>query len=215
MSTKYKYPRTLHLPWSQGITNDDRIMTDTSCFSGKNVSVSIKLDGENTSMYKDCIHARSVESKDHISRHWVKTLWSWIRHDIPAGWRICGENLFAKHSIHYTELPSYFAVFSVWDNSNTCLSHIDTERFCSDLRLYYVGDIYNGPWLKNMEIEMTKLFKPISDNNEGYVIRNSSHFKYDDFEDNVGKYVRVNHVTSDKHWMYNKMVNNTVKEKTC
>ncbi|HGN6580791.1 MULTISPECIES: RNA ligase family protein [Bacillus] len=33
-----------------------------------------KLDGENTSLYKDAIHARSLSSGHNPSRTWVKTL---------------------------------------------------------------------------------------------------------------------------------------------
>jgi len=60
------------------------------------------------------IHARSVESGAHPSRHWVKNFWSQIRADIPPGWRVCGENLFTTHSIPYTDLESYFLGCSVW-----------------------------------------------------------------------------------------------------
>src|SRR3546814_9804484 len=44
---------------------------------------------------------------------WVKQFRSGIAADIPEGWRVCGENLFAKHSIHYTALPTYFMGFSI------------------------------------------------------------------------------------------------------
>lgn len=120
---KVKYPRTYHLPWSPGATDDDRIMEDPdTCFGGKAVVVTEKMDGENCTMYSDYIHARSLEYSSHPSRDRVKAMWSQIAHDIPKGWRVCGENLYAEHSIHYDDLSSYFQVFSVWNDKNVCLS---------------------------------------------------------------------------------------------
>lgn len=86
MENRYKYPKTLHLPWSPGLQNDDRMMSFEDViqnFTGNNVVISEKLDGENTSMYRDGIHARSVYSGDHPSRSWVKALHGQIKHDIP------------------------------------------------------------------------------------------------------------------------------------
>ncbi|MGY5343347.1 RNA ligase family protein [Paenibacillus glucanolyticus] len=37
-----------------------------------------------------------------------------IKYRIPEGYRICAENVYAKHSLLYSALPSYFLLFSVW-----------------------------------------------------------------------------------------------------
>lgn len=42
-----KYPRTFHLPWSPGVTRDDRIMPDYTIFEGQHVMICEKRDGEN------------------------------------------------------------------------------------------------------------------------------------------------------------------------
>ena len=92
--SKYiKYPRTLHLPWSPGLMNDDRQLESTEHFENREVVVTVKMDGENTSMYKDYLHARSIFGASHPSRGWVKNLHSKISYEIPEGWRFCGENL--------------------------------------------------------------------------------------------------------------------------
>lgn len=67
-----KYPRTYHLPWSPGLTDDDRMLPSTKVFEGKQVVVTEKMDGENTTMYRDYMHARSLEEEHHESRCWVK-----------------------------------------------------------------------------------------------------------------------------------------------
>ena len=47
---KIKYPKTLHLPWSQGVNSDDRVMKDLSGFEGHPVVITEKMEGENTTM---------------------------------------------------------------------------------------------------------------------------------------------------------------------
>ena len=69
-----KYPRSPHLPWSEGGTSDDAYLFDTDHFAGKEVVITEKMDGENTSMYRDGIHARSIDGRHHPSRDWVKAL---------------------------------------------------------------------------------------------------------------------------------------------
>ena len=209
MTDFYKYKRTYHLPWSLGSTNDDKFLNDTSAFLGKEIVITEKMDGENTSMYFDRVHARSIDSKDHDSRHWVKGLWGQIRNDIPTGWRICGENLYAKHSLSYNDLSTYFMVFSIWNENNICLSWKDTVDVCDMLNLTPVPIIdtiiYNENYLKKLALDFDVI------NKEGFVIRNINEFSYDDFSDNVAKWVRAMHVNTDQHWMFQEVIPNKLK----
>src|ERR1035437_4513308 len=117
-----KFPKIFHFPWSESLQNDDRMLPDISVFNGKEVSVSLKIDGENTGMTRDSCHARSLDSNDHPSRHWVKGLWGQIKDDLPIGYKFYGENVFAKHSIYYKNLPSYFFLFTVVNDKGIVLS---------------------------------------------------------------------------------------------
>ena len=65
-----KYPRTPHLPWSEGAAEDDIVSSDADMFTGMEVVVTEKLDGENTTMTSEKVHARSLDSRDHPSRHY-------------------------------------------------------------------------------------------------------------------------------------------------
>jgi len=205
MSTYTKYPRTFHVPWSLGVTNDDKMLKDMSCFNGKYVVITLKMDGENTTLYKDYYHARSLDGRDHPSRSWVKNFHGSIKHDIPEGYRICGENVYAKHSIKYDNLKSYFYCFSIWDDSNHCLSWDDTLEFCDLLGIEtvpmfdrFVWDEVGSPYY----IKGLSLHDMFGDGiHEGYVIRNSERFSYEDFRTNVSKFVRPNHVQTEQHWM--------------
>lgn len=205
----YKYPRTFHLPWSLGISSDDKVLHDVSVFSGKNVVVTEKMDGENSTLYKDYMHARSIDSRNHDSRNWVKNFWSSIRYSIPDGWRICGENLYAVHSIAYEDLESYFYGFSVWNDNNFCLSWDDTIEWFSMLGIVPVRELYCGVF----DIEKIKSLYSDADRErmEGYVVRTDGGFSYEDFGRNVVKFVRAGHVSTDEHWMSNSFNKNILK----
>ena len=211
-----KYPSTKHLPWSPGVSREDKVLKDTKHFEGRMVVVTEKMDGENTTMGKDFIHARSLSSGTHPSRTWVNTLHAEIKHEIPTNLRICGENLFAKHSIFYPQLTSYFQVFSIWEE-NTCLSWQDTEEFCQLLGLKTVPvllgnravsfneDFFRFPAnILTYRVEYTLTGYDM----EGYVIRNKDSFAFEDFDKNVAKFVRANHVQTDEHWMTQQIVKN-------
>lgn len=203
-----KYPRTPHLPWSEGATSDDKVVKGVAQFEGRQVVVTEKMDGENTTMYRDQIHARSLDGKGGEDRAWVTQLWSQIRFDIPMGWRICGENLWACHSVHYTGLKSYFYGFSIWDEGNNALSWDDTAEYFGMLGIVSAPVIYQGVWdeaairslSKGMNLEQT----------EGYVVRLADSFHYDNFGASVAKFVRKGHVQTDKHWRTQKFVPNSL-----
>jgi len=203
-----KYPRTPHLPYSQGMTNDDRVLrSDSHFYDMSEIIVTEKMDGENCTLYKDYIHARSLNSKHHESRAWIKQLWNNIKNEIPSTFRVCGENLFAKHSIYYEGLESYFLVFSIWDN-NKCLSWDDTIQWVELLNLKTVPVLYKGKYSSNL---LSICFTGQSQHKgeqEGFVVRNSSEFEFDDFDKNMAKFVRKNHVQTSQHWMSQQITQN-------
>ena len=163
-----KYPRTYHLPWSPGATKDDRILKEDSLFLDKNVVVTLKMDGENTTMYNDKVYARSIDGISDDTKHWIKNFHQKIAWEIPEGWRLCGENLHIKHSIKYDDLESYFLLFSMWDEKNRCLSWKDTLEYASVLGLKFVKPIYVGKYDRKL---IEKSFEEYIKRHEGYVIR--------------------------------------------
>lgn len=206
-----KYPRTYHLPFSQGKTKDDRTLVNCDQFKNNDVVASLKMDGENTTMYNDYIHARSINSKNHLSRNYVKSIHSKIMGDIPEGWRICGENVYAKHSIEYSNLESYFYIFSIWNDKNQCLSWNETEEWSLLFELPLVPVLYRGLF---DEAKIKNLISPTfnGEDMEGFVLRNSHQFSYKNFKDNVGKFVRKDHVHTHGHWMREMIVPNKLKK---
>ncbi len=203
-SDQVKYPRTHHLPWSEGVNNDDRVIHSLSTFIGKRIIVTEKMDGENTSLYNDYIHARSVDGRSHPSRDWVKQFWSTISADIPEGWRVCGENLYAKHSIHYDNLSTYFMGFSIWNERNVCLGWDDTIEWFKLMGITPVPILYDGLF---DEATIKELWNEKDwDGCEGYVIRLADAIRYGDFRNSFAKFVRKGHVQTVKHWMHGQRI---------
>lgn len=196
-----KYPRSWHLPWSEGKTKDDKTLSNCDHFVGKRVIVTEKMDGENTTIYKDYIHARSIDGRDHWSRSRVKNLAGKIGYEIPDGWRLCGENLQAKHSIKYTGLSSVFYLFSIWNEKNECLSWDEMCDYASILELTTVPVLYDGIWDEKLIQSLYSESK--RDTMEGYVVRLADSYHYLDFNKSLAKFVRRNHVdASNHHWMF-------------
>ena len=209
MNTRYKYPRTPHLPWSPGVTSDDVRCVNTIAFEGKEVVITEKMDGENTTLYNDHCHARSIDSRHHPSRDWVKQFHASIRHDIPDNWRICGENLFAQHSIIYRDLQSYFYGFSLWDEHNRCASWDDTLVWFEMLGITPAPVLYRGLWDENICKALSFDIQKV----EGYVVRTGQAFAFNDFANNMAKWVRPHHVQTNKHWMQAEIIPNQLAYK--
>ncbi len=195
-----KYGRTFHLPHSPGLHDDDKALKDYSNFEGRRVVITLKMDGENTSGYSDGhIHARSIDSRGGEDRAWVKKFLSEnVCYNLPEGWRVCGENVWAEHSIHYDSLPSYFLGFSIWNERNVCLNWEDTKEWFEILGIKRVPILHDGAFdlgiLRDIEKELDL------QKDEGYVIRIADSFKYGDFRKSVAKWVRPNHVQTVRHW---------------
>lgn len=209
-SEKVKYPRTRHLPWSLGVTADDVIGISTEVFQNREVIITEKLDGENTTIYSHCMHARSLETTYHPSRSWIKAFHARIAHLIPSRWRICGENMYAQHTIKYENLKSYFYVFSVWNEKNECLNWDETCEWAQLLGATTPEVLYRGIWNE----DAVKKIKIDPQNCEGYVVRPVKGFHFDHFNECVAKFVRKGHVDeTGEHWMYKELIPNKLIEK--
>ena len=206
MRVKYPIP---HLPWSPGLQNNDRRIETLTGLLGQEIVVTEKLDGENTTMYRDDLHARSLDLRPHPSRTWVKAERGRFAHDIPDGWRLCGENVYAVHSLRYEELEGYFYLFSVWNDQNISLAWDDVLDWAARLQVPTPRELYRGMWneeaLKAIQVDPERM--------EGYVVRVTAAIPYADFPRKVAKWVRRGHVQTDQHWISKPVEPNGLKGK--
>ena len=210
MEKRTKYPRTFHLPWSPGLRNDDRVLErGTAGWGGREVVVSEKMDGESCTMYRDGLHARSLDSGAHPSRTHVQAIHGRVAHEIPEDMRVCGENMAAVHSVRYERLRSYFLVFGVW-RGDLCLSWDDTVDWAMLLGLRVVPVIWRGPYSDGKCRELAAALD--TERQEGLVARPAAAFTMGEFPAVVGKWVRGRHVQTDEHWMRRPVEYNGLEE---
>jgi hypothetical protein len=199
-----KYGRTLHLPWSESMNEDDRMVNDMSHWVGREVIVTEKMDGENTSIYQDYTHARSVDGRSHPSRNLLKAFAARWQHDIPDAWRVCGENLYARHSIAYDDLPHHFMGFSVWNEMNERLAWDETLEWFELFGVTPVPVLYRGIYDEKTIRALWDDSK--RDSTEGYVMTVADRITYGEFRRFTAKFVRKNHIQTIKHWMHGQAI---------
>ena len=200
-----KYGRTFHLPISLGATSDDKTMSSLDALRVDDLVITEKMDGENTTIHSQGTHARSPDSRYHPSRDWLKAFAAGISPLLADNERIVGENLYAQHSISYDALPSFFMGFS-WIIGNDIQPWDATVLRLEELGIVPVKVLYRGPFLEG-------LFKGMADQldletQEGFVVRDAAGFSEIEMPNRMGKYVRANHVQSEKHWMHSELIPN-------
>ena len=200
-----KYGRTYHLPISPGVTSDDKVMQNMEALVAGDLVVTEKMDGENTTVHRGGTHARSPDGRYHPSRDWLKAFAAGISMQLSEDERVVGEYLFARHSVSYNRLPSYFLGFA-WIVGNDVQSWDNTiERFAS-LGVTPVPVLFRGAY-------RPRLFEDLAASldlrrQEGFVARVAEAFAESDMPTRMAKYVRESHVQSDTHWMKTELVRN-------
>lgn len=217
MSSK-KYNRTFHLPFSPGATSDDKIASDVSSILNCPVVITEKMDGSNASLeYAGCFARSHGGPPNHPSFDGLKALHAKVKMEIPDNIQIFGEWCFAEHSIKYEELPGYFMIFNVRDSVQNTWESWDMVQLwaeaigCSTVPILFQGVIKTESELQSMADKIMKSKSACGGEREGFVIRVADSFHDDSFANNVMKWVRSNHVTTDEHWKSKEIVRNKLK----
>lgn len=223
-NTVPKMPSMKHLPWSQEDARQQKWLSESEAeeiFKGETVVITEKMDGANACLTKDKVYARSHSGEPHREEwdYLKKVHREELMHKLPEGFAFFGEYLYAKHSIKYEDLPSYFLLFGVyWEEENEWLSWGRVERFAEDLGLETVP-VIDKIHIEPKSNELTKEIPEFQtyreaikdrmpsgeskygDTREGYVVRNERSFKLDNLTEKMAKCVREDHVqTEELHW---------------
>jgi len=223
MSISTKYGRTYHLDFSPGTTSDDRINRDwyEDMLKFERAIETEKMDGGNT-----CLNGIGIFARSHAApttQPWfnhMKQKFSMIQEDLRINEiEIFGENLYAEHSIIYPNIDEHFYIFAV--------RHLDMWLSWEEVKWY--ADFFDYPLVPEFGTFNTADFtkEEITNNvidicrkpsvfgsiqngevlhsctKEGLVIRNIEEYPVDQFKQNVFKYVRKGHVSTDVHWSRN------------
>lgn len=224
----YKYPSSRHFPFSHSRDADDTEFRQVEPFVGTPLVVTVKIDGGNTMLVRDSeepVRARNGTEAEHPSydplkaEYWERNLYE----KIPDHLQICGEWVYACHSIHYgcdgccaprnqgPVLDAYFYVFGVFDTRyNLWLSWPETKKWAETIGYPTAPVVRGGDDPDKALFENTnELYDILVDDgqqvvrqgHEGLVVRSTLPYHYGEFQYRLGKYVRKNHVEEGAtHW---------------
>jgi len=219
MSELPKYSSTPHWPHSLTVHRDDTYHRNAEFFVGKEVVITEKLDGGNTSLHNGEVYARSTVGVSHAG--WmgmVRKHHAWKTTGMTR-YMIYGEDIAALHSLPYSvpEDQTYH-VFAVRDlHTDTWLAWDDVQIVAQQYNLSVVPLLFRGVFQNLNEIQKwfttnLKLPSAFGVEKEGFVMRTADGFLAEDFANNVCKFVRARHVTTDQHWTKNWQWNDLTRD---
>ncbi len=215
-----KYPTTYYLPFSPIPSEHEKDIFMRKHLIKKPLVITKKMDGSNLKINSKQVTARNGLTAEHKSFDMVKGMHARIKYLIPKKLDIFGEWLYAKHSIHYKAiitLQHLFQIFAVYDREkHIWLGWHEVESLANHLGFPTVPVVDNNFCCDNKHEQLAKIIKlateVIKQGHEGIVVRNKYSFHMCQFTHNVAKFVRENHVQTDKHWMSQKIIKNEVKD---
>lgn len=207
-----KFHKIWHIFESPGMTNGDKKLDKDwfdRFFLGKEIVITEKLDGENTSFTNQGVFARSNIPTDSPWSVNLRVDFPYIKNLLSDNEIVFGENLYGIHSITYNKLPCYWHMFACYDtNTKIWYSWDDVELMSSILDRPTVPVLFRG--ILNSKKEVLDLINEFMSQpstygveKEGVVIRLASEIPDDKFTESIVKYVRPNHVQTPSHWTTN------------
>eukprot|EP00288_Rhodomonas_lens_P014587 CAMPEP_0177705408 /NCGR_PEP_ID=MMETSP0484_2-20121128/8691_1 /TAXON_ID=354590 /ORGANISM="Rhodomonas lens, Strain RHODO" /LENGTH=961 /DNA_ID=CAMNT_0019216831 /DNA_START=63 /DNA_END=2948 /DNA_ORIENTATION=+ len=226
----FKFPRTHHIFDAGGnaVTRDDLLLDplDAASYLNRPVFCEEKIDGANLGIWLDTDYTVRCQNRSHFVTGESGTQWrgldQWINENQatlcqllePRKHILFGEWMYAKHSLEYDKLPSFFVAFDLYD--------IAQKKFFSRRRLYNIlagtqiavvpmildGQVASLDNFKDM-LETASTFKSNGTPVEGVYIR---------VDDEAGmwlerrcKLVRPDFIQGiETHWMSKNLVRNKV-----
>lgn len=136
-----KYPRTPHLFGSTGTTDDKHLGERESAAFVADTSLIVeeKLDGTNVGLHFTAGGQLVLQCRGHLVTAGMHPQydrlkqWAAVKRDVLEGrlrdrYILFGEWLYARHSIHYRQLPHYLFEFDVYDKPAARFLTLDRRR---------------------------------------------------------------------------------------
>lgn len=153
-----KFPRTRHIfDAGGGVGRDDLVMAkdEARVWYESTVSVEEKVDGSNLGISITPDHKLLFQNRSHYVNTETQAQWrqleSWAEkhpglHQVLTPDRILfGEWLYARHSIHYTNLPDLFLAFDIYDKKKgRFLSRRSRDQLLEGTGIHTVPLLKNG-----------------------------------------------------------------------
>ena len=123
-----KYPRTPHLFGSKG-TDDDKHLSEPESnqfiadpsliveekIDGTNVGIHFTTDGKMVLQCRGHLITQGMHPQYDLFKQWTAVKRSVIEERLEDRYILFGEWLYARHSVHYRQLPHYFFEFDIFD----------------------------------------------------------------------------------------------------
>lgn len=225
-----KFPRTHHIfdAGGSGVTRDDLVMSNDEIEKYLNCTLTLeeKVDGANLGISIDKEYNVIFQNRSHFVtyatssqfkglKQWQEThsgeLFTFLT---PNRHILYGEWCYAKHSIHYTNLPNYFLAFDIFDKyENKFYSRERFHKVMSQTSIPTVPVIEEVEFKSKSELK-DKLLNYLDTNSkfrdgfvEGVYIRKDN----GDYLDRRCKLVRPDFIQGiDTHWSKMELVKNTI-----
>lgn len=187
-----KHPTTPYLDISP---SQGRAMVRSSDFLGCHVTVTEKMDGEIATIYQDGrYHPRSLTYSSHWSRDVVKQLIPGITPAIKPNEMFVFENMYARHTIAYDDLEDYLYLLYIVRNGMV-IGTRETQRIASNNKFATPKVLFSGT------LRSISQLRELSGYKEGYVIRWSNPFPYNELHMFTAKYVVDGFIQEgEEHW---------------
>ena len=140
-----KYPRTRHLRGSRlGPGDEDLTQAPFSEIFGRHIVIEEKIDGANSAISFDGEGNLLLQSRGHYldgghrERHY-NLLKQWANNNVDVFFDVLGtkyimygEWMYAKHTVFYDALPSYFMEFDIYDRENGVFLDTPSRKVLTD-----------------------------------------------------------------------------------
>ena len=154
-----KYPRTPHLFGSKG-TDDDKHLDEAdskSFIADESLIVEEKIDGTNVGIHFSSAGQLVLQCRGHLIaegmhpqydlfKQWTTVKRAALEERLEDRYILFGEWMYARHSVHYRQLPHFFLEFDIYDKQVAAFLSLELRMALLDgMNIETVPVLYTGP----------------------------------------------------------------------